>query len=132
MKASWNGCDLWKFEAQQIENLFLPRLHPCRFCSAAAFMVVAEEVKNAVQQQKVKFADERHSGVRGITGGCCRRDHDIAEKEPASTDCLPFLLGKGDNISRFIALQIVAIDLTNAPVPDDENRQLSVRTSRDV
>lgn len=95
-------------------------------------MVVAEEVKNAVQQQKVKFADKRYSGVRGIPGRCRRRDHHIAEEETAPADRLPFLLGKGDDISRFVALQIVAIDLTNTPVADDEDRQLSVRTSRDA
>lgn len=95
-------------------------------------MIVAEKVKNTVQQQKVKFTEKRHSGVRGIPGRGRRRDHHIAEQEPTLADRLPFLLGKGDDIGRFVALQIVAIDLTNAPVADDDNRQLGVRTSRDA
>lgn len=95
-------------------------------------MIVAEKVKNAVQQQKVKFTDKRHSGLRGIPGRRRRRDHHIAEQEPTPAEHLPFLLGKGDDIGRFVALQIVAIDLTNAPVADDQDREFGVRTSRDA
>lgn len=95
-------------------------------------MIITEEVKNPVQQQKVKFADKGYSGVRGIPGRRRRRDHHIAEKEPFATDYFPFLLRKGDDIGRFVALQIVAINLTDASVANDEDRELGVRTSRDA
>ena len=95
-------------------------------------MVVAKKVKNTVQQQKVKFTEKRHSGVRGIPGRGRRRDHHIAEEEPTPAENIAFLLGKGDDVGRFVALQIIAIDLTNAPVADDQDREFSVRTSRDA
>lgn len=95
-------------------------------------MIVAEEVKNAVQQQKIEFTGKGHSGLRGIPGRRRCRDHHITQKEHASADLLPFLLRKGDDIGRLVALQIVAIDLTNAPVANDEDREFGVRTSRDA
>jgi len=95
-------------------------------------MIVAKEVKNTMQQQKIEFTDKRHSNVCGIPGRRGRRDDDIAQKKSTPANHFPFLLGKGDDIGRFIALQIVAIDLTDAPVANDEDRDFSVRTSRDA
>lgn len=95
-------------------------------------MIVAKEVKNAVQQQKIEFTDKGHSGLRGIPGRRRCRDHHITQKKYTPANHFPFLLGKGDDIGRFVALQIVAIDLPNAPVANDEDREFGVRTSRDA
>jgi hypothetical protein len=95
-------------------------------------MVIAKEMEDTVQQQKIEFAGQRETGFRRIAGRGLGRDHHIAEQESPPTDLLPFQLGKGDDIGRLVALQIFPVDLADAPVADDENRQLGVRTSRDA
>ena len=93
-------------------------------------MVIAEKMEDAVQQQEIEFTGERETGFRRIAGRSLGRDHDIAEEERFSSDHLPLLLGKGDDISRLVPLQVVPVDLADEPVADNENRQLGVRTSR--
>lgn len=95
-------------------------------------MVIAEEMEDAVQQQEIELTRQGEAGFRGITRRGLGRDHHIAKEERCTADRLPFLLGEGDDIGRLVALQVVAVDLADAPVADDENRQLGVRTSRDA
>lgn len=130
--ASWTGIDLRKFTPQQSKDLLFTRFHPRRLCGTATLMVIAEEMEDAVQQEKIEFAGQRETGFRCITGRSLGRDHYITEKVPFSADHLPFLLSKGDDIGRLVTLQIVAVNLADTPVTDDENRQFGVRTSRDA
>ena len=95
-------------------------------------MVIAEEMEDTVQQQEIEFTGQRQTGFRRIAGRGLSRDHHIAEKECFSSDLLPFLLGKGDDVSRLVPLQIFPVDLADEPITDDENRQFGVRTSRDA
>lgn len=95
-------------------------------------MVIAEEMKDAVQQQKIELTGQRQAGFRRIARRGLGRDHHIAEEERFSSDLFPFLLGKGDDVGRLVPLQVVPVDLADAPVADDENRQLGIRTSRDA
>ena len=95
-------------------------------------MVITEEMKDAVQQQEVEFAGQGKTCFRGIAGRGLGRDHYITEEKRFSADHLPFLLGKRDDIGRLIPLQVVPVDLADAPVADNENRQFGVRTSRDA
>lgn len=95
-------------------------------------MVIAEEMENAVQKQEGEFTNKRDLGFRCIAGRRLGRDHHIPEEKIFPPALLPFLLGKGDDIGRLIPLQILAIDLADTPIADDEDRQFGVRTSRDA
>ncbi len=95
-------------------------------------MIVAEQMQNTVQQQKYKLMLERHTRFGGIGSSALGGDHHIPQQQRLQATPLSLLHGKRDDIGRPVALQVIAVDLLNAVVINQQNRQFCVRKSRDV
>ena len=119
-----------QFALQPGKQLLLLRFHLCRLLLAAPLMIVAEQMQDAVQQQKNQFMFERDTGGGGIVGRPLRRNHHIPQQLGLNTAPLAFLHGKGDHIGRPVTLQIVPVELLNGGVINNQNRQFRLRTSR--
>ncbi len=118
--------------AEQGENLPFPRFHALGLLDAPPLMIVAEQMENAVQQQKNQLAFEGDAGLGGIPGRCLGGDHHIAKQLGAKIPSLPLAHGEGDDVGRLVPLQIVAIDDADLGIVDDQDRQFRLRTSRDA
>lgn len=95
-------------------------------------MVVAKQMQDAMQQQKAEFLLKRNIRFSSVSSRCVDGDNDITQDIGTKVPSLPLLHGKGDDVGRPVALQIVSIDLPDAGVVNQQNGQLGLRTSRDV
>lgn len=109
-----------------------PGLHLLCLGGSPAFMIIAEQMENAMQQQKNQLMLKRDVRRRRILGGPFRRNHHIPEQQGLQPAAFPFLHGKGDDVGRSITLQIISIDVADPGVIKNQNRQLRFRKSRDA
>ena len=93
-------------------------------------MIIAEQMKDAMQQEEIQLAIERGLRLAGIAGRRLRRDHHVAEQIRLHAAPLAFLHGKRDHVGRAVLAQVITIDRLDAGIIDNQNRQLGVRTSR--
>ncbi len=105
---------------QQGKNFSFLLFHLERLILGAMFMVVSEEVKNTVQQQKHQFMLERNPSFLRIFGSSFGADHHIAEQLRLYAAAFTFLHRKGDDIGGAIPFQIIPVDLLNFVVVDDQ------------
>jgi len=66
------------FCLEQTKNIPLLLLHKPGVSFAAALMIVAKEVQDAVQEKKIKLVHKRQTGFGSIAGSSVGRDDDIA------------------------------------------------------
>ena len=85
-----------------------------------------------MQQEEIQLALERGLCLAGIASCSLRRDHHVAKQLRLYTAPLAFLHGKGDDVGRPVFPQVIAIDLLDSDIVDDQNRQQGVRTCRGV
>ena len=121
-----------EFPDQQRENLLFPGFHGPRLLRCAAFMIITEQMQNAVDQQEPDFMLKGNLRFRGIRCGPFRGDDHVAEQVRIKPGPDPFLLSERNHIGRPVPLQIVPVDPADLFVIDDQNRQFRIRRSRDV
>jgi hypothetical protein len=121
-----------KLPFQQGEDVPFPGFHPFRFSDCAPLMIVAEQMQDAVQQQKYQFMLEGNSRVRRVRRRSFRGNHHIPQQQRLQAAPFPFLHGEGDDVGRPVALQIITIEPLNALIIQDQDRQFRLRISRDA
>ncbi len=112
---------------------------------AAFFVVVAEQVKHAVEEKAREFFLEGHAAPRRLPGGGVEVDRHVAEEEgraarrrppppapPEPPGLLRGELGKGEDVGGVVAPQVLPVEDAHRPVPDEEDRQLGPLTSQGV
>ena len=117
---------------EQGENFLFTGLHLLRLRFAAPLMIVTKQMKDTVQQQKSQFMLHRDGRFGSILGSALRRDHHVSKQHGRQPAPFTFLHGKGNNIGRPVALQILAIDLLNPGIIENQDRQFRLRKSRDA
>jgi len=85
-----------------------------------------------VQKEKIKLALKRDLRFGSILCRRFSRNHNITEKVGLDTLALAFLHGEGDHVGWAILAQVVTIDDLDRRIIDDQDRKLSLRTSRDA
>ncbi len=75
---------------------------------------------------------KRDPGLVGIAGRTFSRDNHIAEQIGLDTGPLTFKHRKGNDVGRPVAPQVIAVDLLNPGVVEQNDRQFALRISRDV
>jgi hypothetical protein len=87
-------------------------------------------MQDTMEQQEIQFTFKRILRLTGITrGGFCRDNH-ITEQIGLDAAALTFLHGKRNNVGGSILVQVVAINLLDSSIINNQNRKMSLRTCR--
>jgi len=95
-------------------------------------VVVANKMKNTMNQQKPKLMFKGNAGLSGIGRCAFGGDNHVSEQVGIDPAALAFLHGEGDHVGRPIPLQVVAVNSLNTVVVKDQNGQFGLRKSRGV
>ena len=72
-------------------------------------MIIAQKVKQAVNQEKIKLIIKVKIPLSGIFKGLFSGNHDIAENLRVDMTEISFLQGKGDDVGRIIPPEILLV-----------------------
>jgi len=89
-------------------------------------VIVSEEVKEPVGEQKGHFIDDGAIVLTGLTGRGGQGDHDIPEEPGRSRGLRPVAHGKGENVGGFVDLAIAPVEVLDRRVVAQKDRQLGV------
>jgi hypothetical protein len=89
-------------------------------------------MQDAMQQQKIEFMLDGYPGLGSIAGRSLHRDYYVAEQVSLHSGPLPFLHGEGNHVGRPVLAEPGVVQLANACIIDEQNREPRLRTSRDA
>jgi len=98
--------------------------------SGVFLVVIAEQVQNAVHQEFLHTAFQRHSRLFAFPFGRFDRDDDIAEQMGRNICEFAFTHRKGDDIGRPRPAQILSVQLSNCGIIDEQDGKLRLRTAQ--
>ncbi len=107
-----------------------PDFHKFRLCLSSALVVIAKQVKDTMQKQEIQFTFKRGLRLNGITRCRLGRDHHVAKQVWLNASPLTFLHRKGDDVGGAILAQVIAVNLLDPGIVNNQYREPSIRTSR--
>lgn len=117
---------------QKRGQLMLPLKHPARF-GRGPFMVVAEQVKHPVDQQRTQPGRDFDIQLARLAGGGFDRNHDIAERDRRlgrarrRREGVWTELGKRQNVGSAILAAKVSIQTADRAVGHETQRKFGLR-----
>jgi len=93
-------------------------------------MIVAEQVKNSVNQEQVEFLVERDLVFTGLPGGCLHANHNVSEDRAIRENREPFPLGKGEHVGRVFSPQVPPVQGPDPSVAYEGNGELGFRKAK--
>ncbi len=111
-----------------IENFLFLAFHPFYFFFGGVLVIITRQMKNAVNQEKIKLLFDRKISRGGISLSRFDGYDNIAEHPGIDIAVFTFLQGKRKNIGRLISIQILFVQFPDIFIISKTDADFLVKT----